>query len=83
MIFYQNEQEKKLAEEIIDIVNKSGKWVDPVMTTLEKFDKFYDAEDYHQDYLVKNKGGYTCHELYFEDSFKKSSQSRLTGQVNL
>jgi len=71
VIFYQNQEEKTYAENMIEIVNKSGKWVDPVTTTLEEFKKFYDAEDYHQDYLVKNQGGYTCHELYFDESFKK------------
>lgn len=62
-IFYQNEGEKKSAEEIIAKVNESGLWPDPVVTTLEPFTAFYSAEDYHQDYLKKNPGGYTCHYL--------------------
>ena len=65
-IFYRNEEEKKEAENFIDIVNKSGRWKDPVVTTLEEFKEFYKAEDYHQDYLVKNPGGYTCHAIYFD-----------------
>ncbi len=69
VIFYQNEEELNEAKEIIDLVNRSGKWENPVVTTLEKFEKFNLAEEYHQDYLVKNPGGYTCHELYFNDSF--------------
>lgn len=60
-IFYQNEEEKKTAEEMIEMVNASGRWDDEVVTTLEKFEKFTIAEDYHQDYLQKNPGGYTCH----------------------
>lgn len=71
-IFYQNEEEKKEAEEFIKIVNASGRWKDasgnvmPVVTTLEPFTTFYKAEDYHQDYLQKNPGGYTCHAIYFD-----------------
>ena len=64
-IFYQNEEEKKEAEEFIKLVDKSRRWDKPVVTTLEKFDKFWPAEDYHQDYLVKNPGGYTCHFVRF------------------
>ena len=64
-IFYSTEEEKKEAEDFIDIVNKSGRWKDPVVTTLEPLTKFYLAEDYHQDYLEKNPGGYTCHLIRF------------------
>lgn len=60
-IFYQNDEEKKEAEDFIKLVDESGRWKDPVVTTLESFDAFYPAEDYHQDYLQKNPGGYTCH----------------------
>jgi len=65
-IFYDSVDEKKEGEDFIDIVNKSGRWKDPVVTTLEPLGKFHPAEDYHQDYLVKNPGGYTCHAIYFD-----------------
>lgn len=65
-IFYQNDEEKKEAEDFIDIVNKSKRWENPVVTTLEPFTKFYPAEEYHQDYLQKNLNGYTCHAIYFD-----------------
>ena len=65
-IFYGNEEEKKEAENFINIVNKSKRWKNPVVTTLEPFNKFYEAEKYHQDYLIKNPGGYTCHAIYFD-----------------
>lgn len=69
-IFYGNEEERKEAENFIDIVNKSQRWRDPVVTTLEPLGKFYAAEDYHQDYLQKNPGGYTCHTVYFNSYLK-------------
>lgn len=61
IIFYNDENEKREAEEFIDIVNKSGRWDDSVFTELKLLDKYYLAEDYHQDYLVKIPKGYTCH----------------------
>ncbi|MDD2681264.1 MAG: peptide-methionine (S)-S-oxide reductase MsrA, partial [Patescibacteria group bacterium] len=64
-IFYSTEEEKKEAELFIDIVNKSKRWQAPVVTKIEPFINFYPAEDYHQDYLQKNPGGYTCHTIHF------------------
>lgn len=69
-IFYQNEEEKKIGGEMIKIVNDSKRWPDPVVTTLEPFTKFWPAEEYHQDYLQKNPGGYTCHAIYFDSYLK-------------
>ncbi len=65
-IFYGSDEEKREAEAFIDIVNESERWSDPVVTTLEPLGTFYRAEDYHQDYLQKNPGGYTCHAIYFD-----------------
>ncbi len=64
-IFYQNESEREQAEQFIKIVNDSGRWSAPVVTTLEPFTKFYRAEEYHQDYLQKYPDGYTCHRIHF------------------
>ena len=70
-IFYSNEEEREEAENFIDIVNKSKRWKNPVVTTLEPLGEFYLAEDYHQDYLQKNPSGYTCHSIYFESYLKE------------
>jgi peptide-methionine (S)-S-oxide reductase len=70
-IFYDSEEEKVVAEEMIDIVNESERWDDPVVTTLEPLTRFWAAEDYHQDYLIKNPGGYTCHAIYFDSYLQK------------
>jgi peptide-methionine (S)-S-oxide reductase len=69
-IFYQNESEKTDAQEFIKIVNSSGKWQNNVVTSLESFERFWPAENYHQDYLQKNPGGYTCHLKYFDTYLK-------------
>lgn len=60
-IFYNSPKQKEIAEKVKDRVNKSGAWKKPVVTEIVKASEFYSAEDYHQDYLVKNPGGYTCH----------------------
>lgn len=65
-IFYADESERQEAEAMIAIVNESERWPDPVVTTLEPLTRFWPAEGYHQDYLVKNPGGYTCHAVYFD-----------------
>ncbi len=66
VIFYNDDLEKKEANEMIRIVNDSKRWKDPVVTTVEPFVKFTKAEYFHQNYLIKNPHGYTCHRIYFE-----------------
>ena len=70
VIFYENKEEKKIAQKMIDIVNKSGRWKNPVVTSLEPLTKFYLAEDYHQNYLQKNPDGYSCHFIRFGSYLK-------------
>ncbi len=72
-IFYQNDEERKTAEEVIEMVDKSNKWDGKVVTTLESYSTFWPAEPDHQDYLVKNPNGYTCHFERFETSFLKNA----------
>ncbi len=67
-IFYQSDEEKQRAERVIEAVNKSGLYNSPVVTNLEAFDKFWPAEEYHQDYLQKHPRGYTCHYLRLDKS---------------
>lgn len=69
-IFYANEEERAEAESFIGIVNDSRRWPAPVVTTLEPLRTFWEAEGYHQDYLQKNPGGYTCHFIRFGSYLK-------------
>ena len=64
-IFFQDEDEKTVAQEVIGIVDESNRWDAKVVTTLEPFTKFWAAEPNHQDYLVRNPNGYTCHSERF------------------
>lgn len=68
-IFYHDEQEKKVAEEYIARVNQAHRFENDVVTTLEPLTHFWPAEEYHQDYLQKNPGGYTCHFERTDKSF--------------
>jgi len=62
-IFPQSPEQAKIAEQVIARVQASGKWRKPITTTIEPAAKWYSAEKYHQDYLKKNPGGYSCHYL--------------------
>ncbi len=62
-IFYFSDEQKETAQKIKDEVQNSGLWKKPIVTEIIKASKFYPAEEYHQDYLQKNPGGYTCHFL--------------------
>jgi peptide-methionine (S)-S-oxide reductase len=62
-IFYVDEEQKQVAEEVIRTVDASGEWGAKVVTEVAPFREFWRAEEYHQDYLVKHPGGYTCHYL--------------------
>lgn len=60
-IFYHSEEQRKTAQKVKELVDKSGVWKRPVVTEISPAMPFYPAEDYHQKYLKKNPGGYTCH----------------------
>ena len=60
-IFPQSRAQREAAEKVKARVDASGKWQRPVTTSIEPASTWYDAERYHQDYLRKNPGGYTCH----------------------
>ena len=81
MIFYENEEQKKAAQSIIDELNNSKVYASKIVTTLEPFKKFYKAEEYHQNYYNNNKSKPYCQmviqpkiekfEKVFKDMLKK------------
>lgn len=59
-IFYQSDEQKKIADEIIDEITKEGIYDDPIVTEVTAFDKFWPAEDYHQEYFANNPNQPYC-----------------------
>jgi peptide-methionine (S)-S-oxide reductase len=63
IIFYRNEQQKQTAEKMIAELNKSGKYSKPIAVEVKKFEKFWNAEGYHQNYIYTNAANpYVQHE---------------------
>jgi methionine-S-sulfoxide reductase len=62
-IFPQSAEQRAGAERVKARVETSGNWKRPITTTIEPASIWYPAEEYHQDYLRKHPGGYTCHFL--------------------
>lgn len=62
-IFATSPEQLAVAERVKQRVDASGKWSRPLVTQITKAGNYTVAEDYHQDYLEKNPGGYTCHYL--------------------
>jgi peptide methionine sulfoxide reductase msrA/msrB len=60
-IFYKDAKQREIAERIKAEVEASGKWSRRITTEIVEAGTFYPAEEYHQDYLEKHPGGYTCH----------------------
>ncbi|WP_280516943.1 peptide-methionine (S)-S-oxide reductase MsrA [Lederbergia sp. NSJ-179] len=70
VIFYHNDEQKKSAERSKAQLIASGKFKKPIITEIQPAQKFYPAEEYHQDFYKKNK------EAYLEDR-KKSGRDEF------
>jgi peptide-methionine (S)-S-oxide reductase len=60
-IFYTSDEQKRIAEDTIADVDASGLWPAKVVTEIAPAGEFWEAEPEHQDYLLRDPGGYTCH----------------------
>jgi peptide methionine sulfoxide reductase msrA/msrB len=58
-IFVHSDAQRQVAEQIKQ--EAAAGWPKPIVTRIEQAGPFWSAEDYHQDYLQKHPGGYTCH----------------------
>ena len=59
-IYYLNKSQKSDAEQYIEKITKSKFFKDPVVTEVKMLNKFYLAEDYHQNYYYNNKNAPYC-----------------------
>jgi len=53
-IFFHDDEQKRTAEELIKELDRQKIWDRPIVTEVTKLDKFYAAEDYHQEYFARN-----------------------------
>jgi peptide-methionine (S)-S-oxide reductase len=53
-IFYHDQAQKEAAEQVIKKIESAAIWDNPIVTEVTPFDKFYMAEDYHQEYFAHN-----------------------------
>lgn len=60
-IFYNSPAQQETAERVKARVAASGTWKKPITTSIEAESTWWRGEEYHQDYLQKNPGGYSCH----------------------
>ena len=82
-VFYHNEEQKTLSENMIFALNEANVFKDEIVTEVTPFNAFYVAEDYHQDYYVNNKNQGYCQVVInpklekfqkkYKDKLKKSS----------
>ena len=89
IVFYHNENQRVIAEDYMDELNKSGKFSNPIATALKPAAPFYPAEEYHQDYYIKNPLRYKMYykgsgrEAFVEknQSFSKCDKSELKDKL--
>lgn len=87
-IYYTDEDQKKIAEEVIEKLEASGKFDSKIVTKIEKMSNFYEAEEYHQDYFLKSSLKYKTYKIWsgrsgyisnnkqkYEDIFKGDDSS--------
>ena len=60
-IYYESEEQKRVALDTIADVDASGLWPGKVVTEVQPVGPFWQAEPEHQDYLEQYPDGYTCH----------------------
>ncbi len=76
-IFYHSEEQKEKAEKIIEEI--AGEWKNPIVTEVLPFEKFYRAEQYHQNYFATNPNQPYCRAIVAPkvDKFKKKFEFKL------
>lgn len=81
-IFYHNEEQRKTAEAAKEKLDKSKKFNKPIATKILPYEKFYKAEDYHQDYYKKNSIRYKIYrklsgrEGFIEENWKTGDKMK-------
>lgn len=79
VVFYHSHEQKEIAEEYIEKLNRENIFGKPVVTEVAVFDKFYKAETYHQNYFANNRMQGYCQFVIVPkmDKFKKIFKDKL------
>lgn len=79
VIFYHNDEQKRLSELAIKTASESGDWKNPIVTEVSPYVNFYKAEDYHQDYYALNGSEPYCRIVIAPkvDKFQKLFKEKL------
>jgi peptide-methionine (S)-S-oxide reductase len=73
VIFYHSEVQREIAERVKKDFDESGTWKNPIVTEIVPYEKFYSAEDYHQNYFRNNPNQGYC-QLVIAPKLKKFEQ---------
>jgi peptide-methionine (S)-S-oxide reductase len=78
-IFYHNDKQKTIAENVVKLFEEEGVYDDPIVTEITPFDAFYLAEDYHHNYFARNKNQPYCQFVVAPkvEKFKKIFREKL------
>jgi len=78
-IFYQSEEQKAIAEQLIEELDKAHLWKKPIVTQILPLDKFYPAEEYHRDYFARHPEQAYCQTVISPkvNKFRKQWVKRL------
>lgn len=79
VVFYHNEEQKELSQAYMKRLDDSGAFDDPIVTEITAFEKFYPAEDYHQNYYNLNPNQGYCQFVIRPkvEKFKKAFEGKL------
>lgn len=78
-VFYHSDEQRQIAEETIAEFNAEGIYDNPIVTEVTAFDKFWPAEDYHQEYFANNPNQPYCNAVVAPKvaKFRQKFLSRL------
>jgi peptide-methionine (S)-S-oxide reductase len=75
IILFSSDGQRKVIEE--SMVEARGKFADPIVTAVEPLEKFYEAEEYHQDYFARNPEASYCRYVIVPKIEKLESKGKL------
>jgi peptide-methionine (S)-S-oxide reductase len=78
-IYYHDELQKLIAEEVIQEINKAKIWDAPIVTEIKPYTKFYSAEEFHRDYFERNPEKAYCQVIIAPKvaEFRKKWETKL------